>query len=458
MTASKSAAIVLAAGLGTRMNSGVPKALHALCGRPMIGHVLETVAALGCERIVVVVSPAMETLARAFAPAEVAIQDKPLGTGHAALAAQRALDGFAGDVLILCADTPLITAATLGAVLDARRTANPPAVAVLGFRPEDGSEYGRMVTSKDGALEAIVEYRDADRDQRAIALCNAGVMAVDGELLFGLLESLGDDNAKGEIYLTDIAAAARARGHDCAVVETEDPHEVLGINSRADLARAEALMQGRLRRAAMDGGATLTDPATVWFSFDTRLGRDVTVGPNVVFGPGVAVADNVEIRGFCHIEGADIGIGAIVGPFARLRPGADIGAQVHIGNFVEIKQARLEPGAKVNHLSYVGDSSVGAGANIGAGTITCNYDGFFKARTEIGAGAFIGSNTSLVAPVRIGAGAVIGAGSVITRDVPADAMAVARAEQSEVKGGAVRYRSRKQAEKDARRRTTKKAG
>ncbi len=458
MTVSKSAAIVLAAGLGTRMNSGVPKALHPLSGRPMIGHVLETVAALGCERIVAVVSPAMEAVAPDLAPAKAVIQDKPLGTGHSALAARAALDGFAGDVLILCADTPLITAATLGAVLDARRTANPPAVAVLGFRPEVGSEYGRMVTSKDGALEAIVEYRDADPDQRAIPLCNAGVMAVDGELLFGLLDSLGDDNAKGEVYLTDIVAQARARGHDCAVVETEDAHEVLGINSRADLARAEAVMQGRLRRAAMDGGATLIDPATVWFSFDTRLGRDVTVGPNVVFGPGVAVADNVEIRGFCHIEGADIGAGAIVGPFARLRPGAEIGSQVHIGNFVDIKQARLESGAKVNHLSYVGDSSVGAGANIGAGTITCNYDGFFKARTEIGAGAFIGSNTALVAPVRIGPGAVIGAGSVITKDVPADAMAVTRAEQSEVKGGAVRYRSRKQAEKDAARRTRKKAG
>jgi bifunctional UDP-N-acetylglucosamine pyrophosphorylase/glucosamine-1-phosphate N-acetyltransferase len=453
MTASNTAAIVLAAGLGTRMNSDVPKALHPIAGRAMIGHVLDQLEALGCARIVAVISPDMAAIAAiadgGFAPAVTAIQHQPLGTGHAALAAKDALDGFSGDVLILYADTPLITEATLSALLAVRKAANGPAVAVLGFRLGDGAEYGRMVTLRDGALEAIVEFRDADAGQRAIGLCNGGAMAVDGEVLFGLLDSLGDDNAKGEIYLTDIVAAARAAGHDCAVVEAEDPVEVLGINSRADLARAEAAMQHRLREAAMNGGATLIDPATVWFSFDTRLGRDVTVGPNVVFGPGVSVADNVEIRGFCHIEGADVGHGALIGPFARLRPGAEIGAQVHVGNFVEIKEARLESGVKVNHLSYVGDSSVGEGANIGAGTITCNYDGFFKERTVIGAGAFIGSNAALVAPVRIGPGAVIGAGSVITKDVAGDAMAVTRAEQVEIKGGAVRYRAAKQAKKDA---------
>jgi bifunctional UDP-N-acetylglucosamine pyrophosphorylase/glucosamine-1-phosphate N-acetyltransferase len=453
MTASNTAAIVLAAGLGTRMNSDVPKALHPIAGRAMIGHVLDRLEALGCARMVTVISPAMSALAPiaegAFAPAVTAIQHEPLGTGHAALAAKDALEGFSGDVLILCADTPLITEATLTALLAVRRAKDAPAVAVLGFRPAEAAEYGRMVCAKDGALEAIVEFRDADAGQRAIPLCNAGAMAVDGEILFGLLESLGDDNAKGEIYLTDMVAAARAAGHDCAVIEAEDPLEVLGINSRADLARAEAVMQDRLRATAMNGGATLTDPSTVWFSFDTRLGRDVTVGPNVVFGPGVSVADNVEIRGFCHIEGADVGAGALIGPFARLRPGADIGEEVHVGNFVEIKESRLESGVKVNHLSYVGDSSVGEGANIGAGTITCNYDGFFKERTVIGAGAFIGSNAALVAPVKIGAGAVIGAGSVITRDVAGDAMAVTRADQIEVKGGAVRYRSAKQAKKDA---------
>jgi bifunctional UDP-N-acetylglucosamine pyrophosphorylase/glucosamine-1-phosphate N-acetyltransferase len=294
-----------------------------------------------------------------------------------------------------------------------------------------------------------VEYRDADDAQRAIPLCNAGIMAVDGKRLFDLLDAIGNDNAKGEYYLTDIVATARARGWGCTVVETDDPDEVMGVNSRAGLAGAEAVMQDRLRAAAMAGGATLTAPETVWLSHDTRIGRDVVIGPNVYFGTGVTVADNVEIRAFCHIDGATIEEGAIIGPYARLRPGAEIGREVHIGNFVEVKQARLDDGAKANHLSYIGDSWVGAGANIGAGTITCNYDGFFKARTEIGEGAFIGSNTALVAPVKVGAGAITGAGSVISRDIPANALGITRAEQRSVPGWAMKFRLRKRAEKDA---------
>lgn len=455
MVASNIAAVVLAAGRGTRMKSALPKVLHPVAGRPMIGHILEQIAAFGVERTIVVTSPGMAGVAQYVAPAETVIQDLPLGTGHAVLAARDALAGFKGDVLVLFGDTPLLGQATLRAMVEARRRAGDPAIVVLGFRPVDPAEYGRLVTRADGTLEKIVEYREADEAMRAIGLCNAGIMAIDGARLFDLLDAVGNDNAKGEFYLTDIAAIAEGRGWGCHVVETDDPDEVMGINSRADLAVAEAAMQKRLRRFAMAGGVTLTDPDTVWFCADTVLGRDVTVGPNVVFGPAVSVGDNVEIRAFCHIEGATVDDNAIIGPFARLRPGADIGAEVHIGNFVEIKASRLEQGAKANHLSYIGDSWVGAGANIGAGTITCNYDGFFKSRTEIGAGAFIGSNTALVAPVKIGAGAITGAGSVITRDVEKNALGLTRAPQEERPGWALKYRLRKQAELDQNR---KKAG
>jgi len=454
----RTAAVVLAAGLGTRMKSSLPKVMHPVANRPMIGHLLDRLAEFGAERSVFVVSPGAQQIAAFVAPAETVIQDPPLGTGHAVLAARAALEGFDGDVLVLFGDTPLLTADTMRAMAAARRANDDPAVVVLGFRPDDPAEYGRLVTGPDGALRSIVEYRDASEEQRAIGLCNGGIMAIDGKRLFALLDALGNDNAKGEYYLTDIVAIARDRGWGCAVVETADPAELMGVNSRADLARAEAAMQDRLRAAAMANGATLIDPATVWFSFDTRLGRDVVVGPDVVFGPGVTVADNVEIRAFSHIEGATIAEGALIGPFARLRPGADIRRDVHIGNFVEIKEALVEEGAKANHLSYIGDSRVGPGANIGAGTITCNYDGFFKDRTDIGAGAFIGSNTALVAPVKIGDGAVIGAGSVITREVAKDALAVTRAAQTEKPGWALRYRLRKQAKKDAARGKSKKAG
>ena len=455
------AAIVLAAGLGTRMKSDLPKVLHPIAGRPMLGHVLDRLAEIGVARGVVVISPGADEIAAFARPHPTALQDPPLGTGHAVLAARDAIEGFTGPVLILFGDTPLLRPDTMRRMADALAApdaAAAPAVAVLGFHPDDPADYGRLVRAADGTLEAIVESRDATPDQLEIGLCNAGIMAVDGRHLFGLLERVGNHNAKGEYYLTDIIALARGDGLGCAVVETDDAEEVMGVNSRADLARAEAAMQRRLRARAMAAGATLIDPDTVWFSHDTRIGRDVVIAPNVVFGAGVTVGDHVEIRGFCHIDGAVIEDGALIGPFARLRPGARIGRQAHIGNFVEIKQALIETGAKINHLSYVGDSRVGAGTNLGAGTITCNYDGFFKSFTDIGAGVFIGSNTALVAPVKVGDGAIVGAGSVITRDVGADALAITRAPQDQRKGWAVTYRARKQAEKDAADPKRKKAG
>ncbi|MBT5457174.1 MAG: bifunctional UDP-N-acetylglucosamine diphosphorylase/glucosamine-1-phosphate N-acetyltransferase GlmU [Rhodospirillaceae bacterium] len=448
MSKSRTAAIVLAAGQGTRMKSALPKVLHPVAGRPMIGHLLDRLEAFQPERTVIVVSPGTPEVADFVAPATTVIQDPPLGTGHAVMAARDALEGFDGDVLVLCGDTPLLTAATMQEMVAARRAKSDPAVVVLGFRPDDPGEYGRLVTGSGGGLDSIVEYKEADDSQRAIGLCNAGIMAIDGKRLFELVDAVGNDNAKGEFYLTDIIGIARSKGWDCAVVETDDCDEVMGVNSRAGLAEAEAAMQNRLRAAAMANGVTLTSPETVWFNSDTRLGRDVSIGPNVVFGAGVTIGDDVEIRAFCHIDGATVENGAVIGPYARLRPGADIGPDVHVGNFVEIKAARLDEGAKANHLSYIGDSWVGAGANIGAGTITCNYDGFFKSKTEIGEGAFIGSNTALVAPVKVGAGAITGAGSVIAKDVPDNALAITRSPQTDRAGWAMQYRLRKQAEKD----------
>ncbi len=449
MTSGACAAIILAAGMGTRMKSALPKVLHPVANRPMISHILTTLGAVSPERTVVVVAPGMDRVAKAVAPAETAIQTEALGTGHAVLAAREAMAGFEGDVLVLFGDTPLLTAETMRKMVAARRAANDPAVVVLGFRPDDPAEYGRLVTDGDGGLEAIVEFRDATPEQREIGLCNAGIMAIDGKLMFSLLDAVGNDNAKGEYYLTDIVAIARDRQLACVAVEADDPVEVMGVNSRAQLAEAENAMQQRLRAAAMANGVTMTDPETVWLSADTKLGRDVTIEPNVFFGTGVTVADNVEIRAFCHIDQAEVESGCIVGPFARLRPGAKLGRDAHIGNFVEIKAAHVEEGAKVNHLSYIGDARVGAKANIGAGTITCNYDGFFKDITDIGAGAFIGSNTALVAPVKVGDGAIVGAGSVVTTEVEADALAVARGKQRNIGGWAKSFRTRRQAEKDA---------
>ena len=448
MTQRKTAAIVLAAGLGRRMNSALPKVLHPLAGRPMIAWLMDSLAEIAAERVVVVVGPGMEAVAEAVAQvtvtAETVVQSEPLGTGHAVLAARDALAGFDGDVLVLFGGDPLIPPETMRAMLEVRRAAPAPAVVVLGMRPIDPDMYGRLVLGGDGSLERIVEFRDANAEERAIPLCNAGVMAVDGAHLFDLLDRAGNDNAKGEYYLTDIVGAARAAGLACAVVEG-DAADLAGIDSRAELAAVEARVQDRLRAAAMAGGVTMIDPATVFLSFDTAFGRDVVIEPNVFFGPGVTVGDDVRIRAFSHLEGAVLADGVTVGPHARLRIGADIGAGARIGNFVEVKNAAIEAGAKVMHLSYIGDARVGEGANVGAGTITCNYDGFSKSRTDIGAGAFIGSNAALVAPVKIGDGAVVGAGSVITRDVPADAVATTRAPQETREGGAPRRRGRKRA-------------
>ena len=446
MTDRPTAAVVLAAGLGTRMKSTRPKVMHPLAGRPMIGHLLATLADVGFAKVVVVVGPDTPSVAAAVAPHPTVIQAERLGTGHAVLAAREELAGFDGDVLILFGDTPLVRAETLKKMLAARRGPANPAVVVSGFRPADPGAYGRLIVGKDGNLEAIVEAREATPEQLAVTLCNSGFMAVDGKRLIGLLDRVTNTNAKGEYYLTDIVGLARADGCACAVVEGEEG-EFLGINSRAELAEAEARVQAGLRARAMANGATLTAPETVHFSHDTKLGRDVTVGPYVVFGPGVTVGDEVEIFSFCHIEEATVARGARIGPFARLRPGAAIGVEAHIGNFVEIKNARIEDGAKANHLSYIGDARVGAGANIGAGTITCNYDGFFKSHTDIGANAFIGSNTALVAPVKVADGAIVGAGSVITRDVSADALALTRGPHEEKAGWAARFRTVKAAEK-----------
>ncbi len=452
MTLSKLAVVVLAAGQGTRMKSTRPKVLHQIAGRTMLDHVLDSIEGLKPERIVVVVAPDLPAVAEAVAArpggrVRTAVQDRQLGTGHAVACTKTALAGYhgaggSGDVLVVFGDTPLLTPATLSALCARRRAADAPDLLGLAFQPADPAQYGRFVLDKKGQVLRIVEYADASSAERAIDLCNAGVLLGDGRVLFSLIESLGTDNAKGEYYLTDLFALANAAGHRTAVGEA-DPTEVLGINSRAELAGAEAILQTRLRANAMANGVTLVDPATVWFSADTQLGRDVTVQPNVFFGPGVVVGNDVEIRAFCHVEGATIEAGAVIGPYARLRPGTVVGAGARIGNFVETKNTVLGPGAKANHLTYLGDAQVGAKANVGAGTITCNYDGFGKHLTSIGEGAFIGSNTALVAPVRIGKGAIVGAGSIITEDVAADALAVGRGPQEARPGAAKRFRERR---------------
>ena len=437
------AVIVLAAGLGSRMKSERPKVMHAIAGRPMVCHLLAAVEALAPARVTVVAGPGMAALEDAVAPRTIVVQSERLGTGHAVMAAADSLAGFTGSVLVVYGDSPLLSTATMRSLIEARLGGPDAGLAVLGFRPQDPGAYGRLVEDNAGRIARIVEAKDASPGELAIGLCNSGVMAIDGARMAGWLARIGNDNAKGEYYLTDIVAIAAADGAACAVVEADET-ETLGVNSRLELAQAERIAQDQLRLAALDGGATLLDPGSVYFSYDTRLGRDVEVGQNVVFGPGVRVGDNVTIRPFCHIEGAAIADGAIVGPYARLRPGADIGAGAHIGNFVEVKNATVEPGAKANHLSYIGDARVGEGANIGAGTITCNYDGFDKGHTDIGAGAFIGSNTALVAPVKIGDGAIVGAGSVLSKDVPADALAVTRGPRNIVEGWAKKFRTGKQ--------------
>lgn len=448
MSETRVAAVVLAAGKGTRMKSDLPKVLHPVAGRPMIRHVLAMLDDVAPDRTVVVVAPGMDSVVSAVAPARVAVQQDQQGTAHAVLAARSAFEGFSGDVVIVNGDTPLLTAETVETMLRARRGRQPPAVVALGFRPRDPAEYGRLRIGEDGGLDAIVEYRDASPEEKAGTLCNAGVMVVDGGVLFGLLDTVGTRNAKGEYYLTDIVAIARSRGLRCAVVETPDATEAMGVDSRAGLARAEEVMQDRLRRRAMEAGVTLTAPETVWLAADTEIGRDVTIGPNVVIGPGTRISDGAAIRAFSHIEGADLGPGTVVGPFARLRPGTRLRRGARVGNFVEVKAAVLGENVRVGHLSYVGDAEIGDGANIGAGTITCNYDGISKHFTRIGAGAFIGSNSALVAPVTVGDDAIVGAGSVVTSEVGRGAISIARGRQRNLDGQADAFRRRRKAESD----------
>ncbi|SPF75932.1 Bifunctional protein GlmU [Aliiroseovarius pelagivivens] len=428
------ALIILAAGKGTRMNSDLPKVMHEVAGAPLFAHALASGAALQPERAVLVVGHGAELVGKAAADLDpeitIAVQEEQLGTGHAVAQARPALDGFDGDAIVLYGDTPFIRTETLEAM--AAERASGADVVVLGFEADDPGRYGRLIV-KDDALERIVEFKDASDEERAVTLCNSGVVAAKAQVLFDLIDGVGNDNASGEYYLTDIVEVARNKGLTARVV-TCDEAETLGINSRAELAAAEEVFQANARDEALENGVTLVARDTVYFSYDTVIGRDTVVEPNVVFGPGVTVESETRIRAFSHLEGCHVSRGGVVGPYARLRPGAELAEHAKIGNFVEIKNAQIEEGAKVNHLSYVGDARVGEGANIGAGTITCNYDGVSKYHTDIGARAFIGSNTCLVAPVSIGDEAMTATGTVVTKNVPAGAMAVARA-KLEIKPG-----------------------
>jgi bifunctional UDP-N-acetylglucosamine pyrophosphorylase/glucosamine-1-phosphate N-acetyltransferase len=439
------AAVILAAGQGTRMKSAVPKVLHKVAGLPMLGHVIAAVRGAGVDRIAVVTSPDGQEV-RNYATGQAcltAVQEKQLGTGHAVSAAWTALEDFRGELVIAYGDNPLMTPATFQASFAAAaRTGMGLAV----FRPDDAGAYGRVILGADGLLDRIVEFKDAGPDERAAPLCNAGVLAADAGKLFRWAAKLKNDNAQKEYYLTDVPLLAKAEGVRCTVAVVAAT-EALGVNSRAELAQAEFHMQQRLRARALAAGVGMTAPETVFLTHDTRFEADVEIEPFVVFGPGVTVRSGARVRSHCHLEGAEVAGGAVVGPYARLRPGTKIGEEAHIGNVVEVKNTAIGKGAKANHLTYLGDAAVGPGANIGAGTITCNYDGFTKARTEIGAGAFIGSDTALVAPVTVGEGAITAAGSVITGNVAADALAVARGRQTEIPGWAKRFRERKKAER-----------
>lgn len=434
--------VVLAAGKGTRMRSALPKVLHRIAGRSMLGHVLALSKTVGGQSLAVVVGPGMDNVraeaVAAASDAAVHVQENQLGTADAVLAARDTIAAHRGDLIVLFADTPLITAETIKKLL--AELDNGAQLAVLGFDAREPGAYGRLVTDANGSLTAIREAKDAAPAELAIRLCNSGVMAFRLDAPLDVLSRIDNKNAKGEYYLTDAVALVRAQGGRAAVVVCPED-EVLGVNSRRELAQAEAIWQRRARERIMDEGVTLISPETVWLSFDTVIGRDVIIEPNVFFGPGVTVEDDAEIKANSHLEGARVGAGARIGPFSRLRPGAKLGRDVHIGNFVEVKNVALGDGAKANHLSYLGDGSVGAKANIGAGTIFCNYDGFFKHKTEIGDEAFVGSNSALVAPVKIGAGAYIGSGSVITKDVAPGALALERSAQDERPGWAEKFRS-----------------
>ena len=437
------AVVILAAGQGTRMRSDTHKVLHPIANRPLLLHLLDRVDALGAERRVVVVGKGREQIEAAIDGRDVAIavQAEQKGTGHAVQQAESTLKDYDGPVLILYADTPFVEANTMRRMIDRLNGDGGPGVVVMASRPADPLKYGRIILGEGDRIARMVEYKDATEEERAVTLCNSGVMAVRAADLFRWLGKVGNDNAAGEYYLPDIVNIAAAEGREAVVIEG-DPYESAGVNSRAELAHLELEWQRRRREQALEEGATLIDPESVWFAYDTKLGRDVTVEPHVVFGPGVEIADGATIHAFSHIEGAIVGVKASIGPFARIRPGTRLADATKVGNFVELKKAEVAEGAKINHLSYVGDAEIGAKANIGAGTITCNYDGFGKYRTVIGAGAFIGSNTALVAPVTVGDGAVVGAGSVITEDVEPDSLAVERTEQKGIAGWAKRFRER----------------
>ena len=433
--------------MGTRMKSAMPKVMHPIAGLPILGHVIKAMRAANIERIVVVTSSDGDSV-RGFAEslgAQSAVQEQQLGTGHAAACARETLKDFDGPLIVTYGDHPLFTAATFEASFAAREKGG---LALVAFRPRDPAAYGRVIQDADGFVAGMVEFKDATEKELATDLCNAGVLSAEAKPFFRWCAALKNDNSQREYYLTGVPMLARAEGIRCAVVEA-DESEVMGVNSRGELASAEGAMQARLRKRALDAGVGMIAPETVFLSHDTVLESDVQLGPFLVFGPGVTVRRGAEIRAFSHIEGAEIGQRALIGPYARLRPGAKIEDDVHIGNFVEVKNAHIEKGAKANHLSYLGDARVGAGANIGAGTITCNYDGFDKHFTDIGAGAFIGSNAALVAPVKVADGSYVGAGSVITKQTEKDSLAVTRAEQKEVPGWAAKFRKRKTAEKAA---------
>ncbi len=442
------AAIVLAAGMGTRMKSSLPKVLHRAANRSLLGHVLTAVNGVKAARTVVVHGPDMESVrtesAGFISTVEFAEQTERKGTGHAVLMAERAMKGFAGVLLVLYGDVPLIQAETLAKLV--KHISDKQPMSVLGFIAANPKGYGRLLTTQQNTIVAIREELDASAEERGVNLCNSGVIAIRSDTLWKLLPKIGSKNAKGEIYLTDLVELVNQSGKEVGLeICSED--EVQGVNDRIQLSQIEQRLQSRYRLEAQRNGATLIDPASVYFSADTQIGSDVVIEPNVIFGPGVTVASNVEILGHSHIEGATIRKGARIGPFARLRPGAEIGENVHIGNYVEIKKAEIAKGAKVNHLTYIGDAKVGAGSNIGAGTITCNYDGYEKHLTEIGENVFVGSNSSLVAPIRIGHGVNIAAGSVVTKSVPDDALAITRPELIIKDGWAKAYRAIKVAKK-----------
>jgi bifunctional UDP-N-acetylglucosamine pyrophosphorylase/glucosamine-1-phosphate N-acetyltransferase len=444
------AVVILAAGQGTRMRSDTHKVLHPIAGKALLMHLLDSVERLGAEKRVVVVGQGRDQVEKALKDRDVSIahQVEQKGTAHAVQQAKDALAGYEGAVLILYGDTPFVEPETLKRMLDRLDGGGGPGVVVLASTPDDPLKYGRIILGEGDHIAKMVEFKDATEEERTVRLCNSGMMALRSKDLFRWLDQVGNDNAAGEYYLPDVVNIAAAEGRDAVVIEG-DPYETAGVNSRAELAHLELDWQRRRREQALQDGATLIDPESVWFAADTKLGRDVTVEPHVVFGPGVEVADGATIKAFSHIEGATIATKAVIGPFARLRPGAKIGEKAKVGNFVEVKKAVLGPGAKANHLSYIGDADVGADANIGAGTITCNYDGFGKYNTVIGEGAFIGSNTALVAPVTIGPGAIVGAGSVITKDVAPDSLAVERSEQRGIAGWAKRFRDRMLAKRAA---------